>query len=74
VTTFDGGGIIAYERRNGSLVITLNTPAGLARKLQQLGIDLTPAISRPIWREALLRIPAMPRSLYVPSNGANAST
>ncbi|MBI5440311.1 MAG: hypothetical protein HY900_03765 [Deltaproteobacteria bacterium] len=40
VATFGGGGIIAYERADGSCVFTLNTPDGLARKLEQLGIDL----------------------------------
>jgi hypothetical protein len=36
----DGGGIISYKRKDGSLLHTLNTPAGFHRKLRQLGINL----------------------------------
>ncbi len=39
VVEFDDGGLISYERPNGSLLHTLNTPEGFARKLLQLGID-----------------------------------
>jgi len=35
-----GGGIISYQREDGSLLHTLNTPEGFQRKLRQLGIDL----------------------------------
>jgi hypothetical protein len=34
----DGGGIISYARADGSIVHTLNTPAGMTRKLAQLEI------------------------------------
>ena len=40
----DGGGLISYRRADGTHCHTLNTPAGMARKLAQLGItddDLT---------------------------------
>ncbi len=40
VAVFEDGGIIAYERADGSCVVTLNTADGLARKLRQLGLDL----------------------------------
>ena len=36
----DGGGLISYQRTDGEFVHTLNTAAGLARKLAQLGIRL----------------------------------
>lgn len=36
----DGGGLISYAREDGSLVHTLNTPEGFARKLADLGITL----------------------------------
>ena len=38
VARLDDGGLISYERANGTYVHTLNTPEGFARKLQQLGV------------------------------------
>lgn len=39
VTQFpDGAGLISYARVDGTLLHTLNTPAGFVRKLGQLGI------------------------------------
>jgi hypothetical protein len=35
-----GGGIISYQREDGSFLHTLNTPEGFHRKLRQLGINL----------------------------------
>jgi hypothetical protein len=35
-----GGGIISYQRDDGSLLHTLNTPEGFQRKLRQLGLNL----------------------------------
>jgi hypothetical protein len=35
-----GGGLISYRKPDGRFVHTLNTPEGLARKLEQLGIEL----------------------------------
>ena len=35
-----GGGLISYRKPDGQFVHTLNTPEGLARKLEQLGIEL----------------------------------
>jgi hypothetical protein len=40
VARFDDGGIISYERGDGTIVHTLNTEAGFRRKLEQLGIKL----------------------------------
>ncbi|MBA3768070.1 MAG: hypothetical protein H0W99_14035 [Acidobacteria bacterium] len=40
VAALDEGGIISYRREDGSLLHTLNTPAGFHRKLRQLGINL----------------------------------
>lgn len=40
VAALDEGGIISYQREDGSLLHTLNTPAGFHRKLRQLGINL----------------------------------
>jgi hypothetical protein len=40
VAALAGGGLISYARPDGSWVHTLNTPAGFARKLAQLGIAL----------------------------------
>ena len=40
VAALDDGGIISYQRKDGSLLHTLNTPAGFHRKLRQLGINL----------------------------------
>jgi hypothetical protein len=38
----DGCGLISYRRDDGSILHTLNTAAGLARKLDELGIVLDP--------------------------------
>ena len=35
-----GGGLISYQRVDGTYLHTLNTPDGFARKLLQLGIQL----------------------------------
>jgi putative acetyltransferase len=40
VARLEGGALLSYRRPDGSHVHTLNTPAGLVRKLAQLGIDL----------------------------------
>ncbi len=40
VAALDDGGIISYQREDGSFLHTLNTPAGFYRKLRQLGINL----------------------------------
>jgi len=40
VAPLDRGGVISYQRADGSFVHTLNTPEGFARKLAQLGIIL----------------------------------
>ena len=34
----DGAGLLSYRRSDGTLLHTLNTPEGLARKLAQLGL------------------------------------
>jgi hypothetical protein len=47
VARFGDGGLISYHRPNGSYLHTLNTPEGFARKLAQLGIELTPRAQRP---------------------------
>jgi hypothetical protein len=39
VLTLDGGGLISYQRSDGSYVHTLNDRTGLERKLAQLGIS-----------------------------------
>ena len=39
VVTLDEGGLISYQKPDGSFVHTLNTPEGFRRKLLQLGID-----------------------------------
>jgi hypothetical protein len=39
VVKIDGGGLISYNRADGSYLHTLNTPEGFERKLLQLGID-----------------------------------
>lgn len=39
VARFTGGGLISYRHGDGGFTHTLNTDAGLARKLAQLGID-----------------------------------
>jgi len=43
VARLDTGGIISYERPDGTVLHTLNTEEGLRRKLHQLGIPLNPA-------------------------------
>jgi hypothetical protein len=40
VACLDQGGIISYKREDGTLLHTLNTAEGFARKLGQLGIKL----------------------------------
>lgn len=40
VVPLEDGGVISYAREDGSLVHTLNTPEGFARKLADLGIIL----------------------------------
>jgi len=40
VVPLPGGGIISYERADGTAVHTLNDPDGFSRKLHQLGIRL----------------------------------
>lgn len=40
VVPLEEGGLISYARRDGSLVHTLNTREGFARKLADLGITL----------------------------------
>ncbi len=40
VVPLEEGGLISYARRDGSVIHTLNTPSGFARKLAQLGINL----------------------------------
>lgn len=40
VAALDDGGIISYQRADGSLLHTLNTPEGFQRKLRQLGLNL----------------------------------
>ena len=39
VAALDGGGLISYQKQDGSFVHTLNTPEGFRRKLRSLGID-----------------------------------
>ena len=39
VLFLEGGGLISYQHQDGSYHHTLNTEAGLRRKLAQLGID-----------------------------------
>jgi hypothetical protein len=39
VSPLIGGGLIAYERPDGTVIHTLNDPDGFSRKLQQLGIS-----------------------------------
>lgn len=39
VLPVDGGGLISYVRRNGTVLHTLNTDDGFIRKLTQLGIE-----------------------------------
>ena len=40
VARFGDGGLISYKRVDGTYLHTLNTAAGLERKLKQLGIEL----------------------------------
>lgn len=40
VAAIEGGGLISYQRQDGTFLHTLNTPEGFARKLRQLGIPL----------------------------------
>jgi hypothetical protein len=40
VTALRDGGIISYEKDDGSFVHTLNTTSGFRRKLKELGITL----------------------------------
>ncbi|AVP96811.1 hypothetical protein C7S18_06170 [Ahniella affigens] len=40
VAEFDGGGLICYRRKDGTMCYTLNTVEGMARKLRQLGIPV----------------------------------
>ena len=35
----DGGGLLSYRKPNGRFLHTLNSPDGLARKLERLGIE-----------------------------------
>jgi hypothetical protein len=42
VAPLDQGGVISYQRADGSFVHTLNMPDGFTRKLAQLGIVLPP--------------------------------
>jgi hypothetical protein len=42
VAALDQGGVISYQRADGSFTHTLNTDEGLARKLAQLGITWPP--------------------------------
>jgi hypothetical protein len=43
VVPFTDGGLIDYERADGTVVHTLNTADGFSRKLRQLGITLPSA-------------------------------
>jgi hypothetical protein len=38
VVVLEDGGVISYERTNGTILHTLNTPSGLRRKLSELAI------------------------------------
>ena len=38
VALFEGGGLISFRKPDGTVVHTLNTPDGLARRLGRLGI------------------------------------
>ncbi len=42
VTAFEAGGLISYRKSDGGYLHTLNTEEGFRRKLEQLGIGLTP--------------------------------
>ena len=41
------GGIISYQRKDGTFLHTLNTRQGFNRKLAQLGISLPPPLASP---------------------------
>ena len=41
VAAFVDGGLISYRKQGGNYLHTLNSCEGFARKLQQLGIDLS---------------------------------
>lgn len=43
VGVFVGGGLLSYARADGTWLHTLNTEAGLRRKLAELGIDVEAA-------------------------------
>lgn len=45
VSTLVDGGLIAYERADGTVIHTLNDPDGFLRKLTQLGISLPSPIT-----------------------------
>ena len=40
VARIEGGGLISYQRADGSYLHTLNTLAGFERKLRDLGIEI----------------------------------
>jgi len=40
IAKFADGGLISYAREDGTLMHTLNTAEGFARKLRQLGLDI----------------------------------
>ena len=42
VTVLEAGGLISYRKPDGGYLHTLNTEEGFRRKLEQLGIGLTP--------------------------------
>ena len=42
VTALEAGGLISYRKSDGGYLHTLNTEEGLRRKLEQLGIGVTP--------------------------------
>ena len=39
VAFFDGGGLLSFRKPDGSIVHTLNTPEGLARRLARLELE-----------------------------------
>jgi hypothetical protein len=41
IAHLDEGGLISYQRADGCYIHTLNTAEGFARKLSQLGIELS---------------------------------
>ena len=40
VARISGGGLISYQKNDGTFIHTLNTVEGFERKLKQLGIEL----------------------------------